>query len=267
MRRLMMFAALLGSTGLGISSGWAATELAKVNAKTITEADLKGAVSGLNEIQAKELLNQAASRRQLLNSLIEQELLVQKGETDKIDQSAEYKTALNAFRRQYIVNAVLEKDLKAKLNDKATRKYYDDNKMQFATDQARAWHILSKTESEAKDMLKKAKEKDADFQALAEKYSQDPSAKNNRGDLGYFTRDRMVHDFSEAVFNAKPGQIIGPIKTEFGYHIIKVVDQKPGKIPGYDEVELQVKNAYRQYLIENYVSDLRKKAKIEISAK
>jgi peptidyl-prolyl cis-trans isomerase C len=247
--------------------GWtqaSQADIAKVNSKTLTEADLKAAVSGINEVQADTLLKDKTSRRQLVNSLIEQELLLQKAESDKLDQSADYKRAVENFRKQFLVSAILEKNLKTKLTDKAARDYYGKNKLKFSTDQVRAQHILVATEKEAQEMLKKAKEKDADFQALAEKSSKDPSAKNNRGDLGYFTRDRMVAEFAEAAFNGKPGQIVGPVKTTFGYHIIKVVDIKPGKVPGFEEVEMQVKNNLRQSLIEDYVGTLRKSAKIQV---
>ena len=257
---LVLFLAILGQ-------GWATlaqADIAKVNNKTLTEADLKSAVTGINEVQAENLLKDKASRRQLVNSLIEQELLLQKAETEKLDQSAEYKKAVDNFRRQYLVSAILEKNLKSKLTDKAAREYYNKNKMKFSSDQVRAQHILVATEKEAEDMLKKAKEKDADFQALAEKSSLDPSAKNNRGDLGFFTRDRMVPEFADAAFTAKPGQIVGPIKTSFGFHIIKVVDLKPGKTPGFEEIEMQVKNTLRQSLIEDYVTGLRKTAKIQV---
>ena len=247
--------------------GWGSlsfADVAKVNGKTLTESDLKAAVSGINDVQAETLLKDKASRRQLINSLIEQELLMQKAESDKMDQSAEYKKALDGFKRQYLVSAILEKNLKSKLTDKAAKEYYNKNKLKFSSDQVRAQHILVATEKEANELLKKAKEKDADFQDLAEKNSIDPSAKNNRGDLGFFTRERMVPEFAEAAFAGKPGQIIGPVKTSFGYHIIKVIEIKVGKIPNFEEVEMQVKNNLRQSLIEEYVNGLRKTAKIQV---
>ena len=162
------------------------------------------------------------------------------------------------------MSALLDKNLKSKITDKAAKEYYNKNQHKFSTDQVRAQHILLKSLKDAQDMLTKAKAKDADFQALAEKFSTDPSAKNNRGDLGFFSRDRMVPEFSEAAFNTKPGMVVGPVKTNFGYHVIKVVEFKPGKIPDFTEVELQARNALRQSLIEQYVADLRKSAKIQI---
>jgi peptidyl-prolyl cis-trans isomerase C len=262
MKTLTSISIFIGLIVLG-TSAWA--DIAKVNAKSLTDADLKAEVSSLGDAQAKSLLEDTSSRRQLVNRMIEQELLVQKGEAEKLDQSADYKRAQDNFRRQYLINAVLEKNLGGKLSDKAAKKYYEDNKSLFSTDQARAYHILAKSEKEARDMLKQATQKDADFQALAEKYSKDPSAKMNRGDLGFFTRERMVREFADAVFNGKQGQIVGPVKTQFGYHVIKIVEFKAGKIPNFDEVELQARNGLRQSLIEQYVNGLRKTAKVEIT--
>lgn len=261
-RTLARTAAVLIGSLISLNVG---ANVAKVNDKVLTEADLKAAVSGVNEIQAESILKDPTSRRQVINSIIEQELLIQKAELEKLDKTPEYAVAFANFKKQFLVSAILEKNLKTQMTDKATREYFNKNKTRFSSDQVKAQHILVATEKEADAVLKQAKAKGADFQALAEKLSIDPSAKNNRGDLGYFTRDRMVPEFSDAAFHAKKDQIVGPIKTSFGWHVIKVVDLKPGKVPNYEEIELQVKNSYRQSLIESYVSELRKNAKITVT--
>lgn len=242
-----------------------AADIARINARTLTENDLQQAIGSLPKAQASQLIKDKASRRQLINSMIDQELLVQKAESEKMDQSPEFKEALANFRRQYLSSSLLEKNLKSKMGPSQAKAYYERNKVRFSSDQVRALHILVPSEKEALDLKKQAEVKDADFQNLAEKHSMDPSAKSNRGDLGYFTRDRMVPEFADAAFAAKPGQIVGPVKTSFGWHVIKVTEFKPGKIPGYDEVEMQVQNKLRQSLIEGYVNDLRKTAKIQIT--
>jgi peptidyl-prolyl cis-trans isomerase C len=242
-------------------------EMAKVNGTPITDADMRNALTGLNEGQRDSVLRDANSRRQILGSLIDQEVLVDEAAKEKLDQDADYKDALAAFRKQYLSSRVLQKNLGSKMSDSAARKYYENNKLKYSTAEVHAFHILVADEEKAREVLKLVKAPDADFQSIAEKMSIDPSAKNNRGDLGFFGRDRMVPEFTGAAFDAAKGEIVGPIKTTYGYHIIKVIDKKAGKILGYDEVELRVKNELQKQMAENYVGKLRTQAKIEIDDK
>lgn len=254
--------------GVAASGSALAVDLAKVNGKAITDRDLQSALSGLNEGQRQNFLKDGNTRRQILGGVIDQEVLVQEGEKSKLDQEQEYKDALNTFRRQYLTTKVLQKNLASKLTDSAAKKYYEGHKERFSTEQVRAMHILVKEEAEANDIVKKAKALNNDqFQELAEKVSKDPSAKNNRGDLGFFTRDRMVAEFTDAAFGAKEGDVVGPVKTSYGYHIIRVVSKKTGKPLQYDEVELKVKNELRSEMTQNLVTTLKKQAKVEVDDK
>jgi parvulin-like peptidyl-prolyl isomerase len=147
------------------------------------------------------------------------------------------------------------------MSEASAKKYYGLNKRKYSTDKVQVQHILVSDEKTAIEILKQAKAKDADFQKLAERHSKDPSAKNNRGDVGVITRDApFVDEFKDAAFNASKGEIVGPVKTQFGYHIIKVVDKQPGKVMGYDEVEMKVKADLQKEMVQNYVIQLKKGA-------
>lgn len=245
-----------------------AVDLAKVNGHVITDRDLQTALSNLNDGQRQNVLKDSNTRRQVLTSVIDQELLVQEAEKEKLDNDAEYKDALGAFRRQFLASRVLQKNLGAKFTDAAAKKYYKNHKSRFSTEQVHALHILVRDERKALETYNKAKNlSDDEFKDLAEKTSDDPSAKNNRGDLGYFGHDRMVPEFTEAAFAAEKGEVIGPVKTAYGYHIIKILDRKSGKPLEFDEVELRVKNDMRQELTAVYVSKLKKTAKVEVDDK
>lgn len=254
---------ILALASFSVSSVFA-VEVAKINEKSITDKDLRSALSGLNEGQREGVLKDANSRRQVLNSIIEQEVLVHEAQKEKLDQDVDFKDAIEAFKKQYLASRVLQKNLGTKFTDEAVKKYYEAHKSRYSTDQVHAMHILVSDEQKAHDLLKMVRAKDADFQALAEKYSKDPSAKNNRGDLGFFGRDRMVAEFTEAAFSGKSGEIVGPIKTAYGYHIIKVVEKKLGKLLDFDEVEARVRNELRQDLTQGYVSKLRGQAKVMV---
>jgi peptidyl-prolyl cis-trans isomerase C len=250
------------------ATGAYAMEVAKVNGKPISDGDIRNAIGNLTEGQRESVLRDSASRHQILSGVIDQEVLVQEGEKNKLDQDQEYKDALNTFRRDYLASRVLQKNLASKFTDSSAKKYYESHKDRYSTEQIRAFHILSRDEAEARELKKKVKGMtDDQFQELAEKVSKDPSAKNNRGDLGFFGRDRMVAEFTNPAFEAGEGEIVGPVKTTYGYHIIKVVSKKPGKPLKFEEVEAKVKNDLRTDLTQNYVGNLRKQAKVEVDEK
>jgi parvulin-like peptidyl-prolyl isomerase len=267
MKRVVIGFVAIMSVAVG-SSVFAATELAKVNGKSITDKELTLALGGLNEGQKDSFLKDPNSKRELLMKLVDQEILSQEAEKAKLDQDQEFKDTLAFFRKQYLVNRVLEKNLGAKMTDKAAKKYYEAHKNLFSTDGVHVQHILAADEAGAKEIIKKAKAPNADFQELAEKLSKDPSAKNNRGDLGFIMHDSpFVKEFKDAAFEGAEGDIIGPVKTVYGYHVLKIVQKRMGKPLEYDEVELKVKQQMREDLVGAYVSKLKDTAKIQIDEK
>ncbi len=259
MKRLVILSVFIFSQ---ISS---AAQIATVNGKPVTDEDVKQALASLNEGQKETITKDVKAKKQVLSSVLEQEILLQEATKEKLDQDNEYKTALAAFRRQFLINRTLEKNLRSKMTDSAAKSYYETHKSDFSTDQVHAYHILVADEKKAKQMLADVKAPNADFQAIAEKNSEDPSAKNNRGDLGFFGRDQFVPEFTQAAFGASEGDIVGPVQTSFGFHIIKVLKKKTGQPLEYREVELKVKNALWQRLVLNYVGKLKEQAKIQIN--
>jgi peptidyl-prolyl cis-trans isomerase C len=242
-------------------------DVAKVNGKSITDKDMVDSLGTLNETQRKDVLGDPNSRHQLINTMIDQELLAQEADKEKLDQDDEYKMAVANFKKQFLSNRVLQRNLSSKFTESAAKHYYEENQDRYSTAEVHAMHILVGDEVQAREILKMAKDPKNDFQALAEKYSKDPSAKNNRGDIGFFGRDRMVPEFTNAAFEAKAGEIVGPIKTSYGYHIIKVIEKKPGKVLEYSDVEARVKNDLQTELTATYLRKLRQQAKVSIDDK
>jgi peptidyl-prolyl cis-trans isomerase C len=180
------------------------------------------------------------------------------------------------------VNRMLEKEFETAIatSDADVRKFYDDNKARFREPESmRASHILIRADQNA-DAAAKAKaraqlagleaqvKKGADFAALAKQHSQDPGSAQNGGDLGFFTRGQMVPPFEQAAFATKPGQVSGIVETPFGYHLIRVAEQKPGRDLGFDEVKGQIVEYMKQQLREQksnaFIEQLRAKAKVEV---
>ena len=160
---------------------------------------------------------------------------------------------------------------------------YEDNLQQYSTsEQVRASHILLKTEGkddaavkkQAEDLLAKVKA-GADFPELATKYSEDDASKTKGGDLDFFPKGQMVPEFDKAVFSMKPGEISDVVKTQFGYHIIKVTDKKAASTKSLEEVRAQIEDqlkweraqAEAQRIADDVATKLKKPADFDTAAK
>lgn len=263
MKKMTLNSMALAVVGIFLHGQAFSGTVASVNGKIITDEDLQAMVSNIPEAQRGSLLKDPATRKQLVDSLIDQELMYQDAIAKKIESSKEYQTALNAFKKQALVNILVQKQLAPKVTPDAVKNYFNKNKLRYTGDQVHAQHILLGTEKEAQAVFEEAKKSGADFQKIAEAKSKDPSAKNNRGDLGFFSRDMFDPSFVEAAFTTKVGEVTGPVKSAFGYHVIKVVDRKIGKTTEFSEVEAKVRNDFQRETLQSYVAGLKTKASIK----
>lgn len=248
---------------MGMNQLSVAGTLATVNGKVITDEDLNALISSLPQYQKDLALKDANTHRQLVQDLVDQELMIQESQSKKLDSTKEFKEVMNNLRKQALVNALVSKQLAPKVSEEAVKDYFSKKKTHYSTDQVHAQHILVASEKEAEAILLEVKKPGVDFQKVAETKSKDPSAKNTRGDVGFFSRTMFDQAFTDAAFGAAAGDIVGPVKTAFGYHVIKVIERKVGKIPEFAEIEQQVRSDYQRELLRNYVIELRKKAKIK----
>lgn len=169
---------------------------------------------------------------------------------------------------------------KVTVNPEDAQKFYNDNKQEFKEDASvKASHILIRVDENApEDVVKQkqaeaakiaalASKKGADFAALAKQYSEEPGAKESGGDLGFFTKDRMVPEFAEAAFSQKVGQVSQPVHTQFGWHVIKVTDTKEARVLPFDEVKNDLTNYLKRNkqreAVQNLIKELRDSAKVE----
>src|SRR5437868_7319134 len=142
------------------------------------------------------------------------------------------------------------------------KKVYEEAAKQIEGEQeVHARHILVETEDEAKAIAAELK-KGADFAELAKKKSKDPGASDG-GDLGFFTKDQMVPEFSTVAFSLEPGKISDPVKSQFGWHIIKVEEKRNRKAPEFDQVKAQIEQYVTRKAEADYVAKLRQAAKVE----
>ena len=198
----------------------------------------------------------------VLERLIDGKLVVGAGRAQKLQDDAEIKRKVADYENRAIQEAYLGRAIDAKLNDAALRKKYDafvnENPPQ---EEVRARHILLPTEKAAQETLAELK-KGADFAAVAKAKSTDGSAQDG-GDLGYFNRGDMVAEFSDAAFAMKPGDISQPVKSQFGWHIIKVEDRRMAPAPSFEETKDQLRTELSREMVGEVVEGLRSKSKIE----
>ncbi|MFC0218595.1 peptidyl-prolyl cis-trans isomerase C [Pseudochelatococcus lubricantis] len=235
--------------------------LARVNGATITERDLALAAEELSD--RLPAMPEAQRRDYLVGYLIDIRLGSAAAQAEKLDESAGFAGRLAYARDKVLVDEYLAKVARDAATDEAGRKLYEETiKNLTPEDEVRARHILVPDEAAAKAVAERLK-KGEDFAALATELSKDPGSAKEGGDLGYFTRDRMVPEFSEIAFKLDPGKVSDPVKSQFGWHVIKVEDRRQKPVPTYEEVKDQIETFIVQRAQQEAVLALREKAKIE----
>ena len=180
----------------------------------------------------------------------------------ELGERPDVKRRLAFDRNRLLMEALLQDAGKASLSDEAEHKVYEEAIKQMASEEeVHARHILLPTEDEAKAVLAELK-KGADFAALAKEKSKDPGGSEG-GDLGYFTKDQMVPEFSAVAFKLGKGELSEPVKTQFGWHIIKVEDKRTKPTPSFDQVKAQIDNYIVHRAQAALVEKLRSGANIE----
>ena len=247
--------------------------IAKVNGVEIRQSDLAIAEEDLG--QNPPALSPDSKRDYLITYLADIMLVAKAAEGKKIAETPEFQNRLMHLRNKLLAELMLQAETKAAVTDAAMRKVYDDATKGMGTEQeVRARHILirvadqtdEKASKEAEDKIKAIIErlnKGEDFAKLASELTEDPSGKQNGGDLDYFTKEQMVPEFSTVAFQLDKGQISGPIKTQFGWHVLKVEDKRNRQPPEFDKVKDQVQTIVMRKAQADFITKLREEAKIE----
>src|SRR5436305_93234 len=252
--------ALVLFAGLPLRAEDANPVLAKVNGSEIRQSDVALAEEELGPSLAQ--MDPATKKDYALSFLIDMKIVAKAAEDKKVENSEEFKKRLAFTRSRLLMDSLLANEGKAATTDDAMKKVYDDAAKQIAGEQeVHARHILVETEDEAKSIEGELK-KGADFAALAKKKSKDPGASDG-GDLGFFTKDQMVPEFSTVAFVLEPGKISDPVKSQFGWHIIKVEEKRARKAPDFEQVKAQIETYVTRKAQAEYVAKLREAAKVE----
>src|SRR6516165_3086924 len=237
------------------------TVVARVDGTELHLADVEAAQQNLPPQAQKLPLEQIYPM--LLDRLVDGALITEAGRKEHLEQDPELQVRLKRYEDRLIQEAYLNQAIKAaETEGQLKARYQSFAKDKAGQEEVHAQHILVKTEDEAKSVIAEL-DKGTDFGELAKKYSTDPSASSG-GDLGYFGHDDMVAAFADAAFALAKGQYSKtPVKTEFGWHVIKVEDRRAGKPPSFEEAREQLSRDLAHEIIDAKLQDLRGAAKIE----
>jgi peptidyl-prolyl cis-trans isomerase C len=237
--------------------------VAKVNGVEIHESDLAMAEEDVGQNPQLQAMPPEARRDYMVSYLADVILAAKAAEGKKVADQKEFKGRLAFIRNKLLMETLLQQEGKAALTPAAMKKVYDEAVKQMSNEQeVRARHILVPTEDEAKAVLAEVK-KGTDFAELARQKSKDPGAAAEGGDLGYFGKEQMVPEFAEVAFKLDKGQVSDPVKTQFGWHIIKVEDKRTKPVPEFDKVKDQIETYVTRKAQADYIHKLQETAKIE----
>ena len=264
-KRSFVAAAMLALTAIGASynssSAQDAKVVATVNGKVITEADMRFANAELGPQLGD--IPENVKRRALAEYLIDNALFAEAAIATKLADDPAFEEQMQYVRRRLLREQYFEKQLKGAVSEADAKKIYDQRVAQLKPeDEVEARHILVDSEEKAKELLAKIKA-GGDFAELAKENSADTGSKEKGGMLGYFGRGQMIPEFEKAAFTMTKGQVSEPVKTTYGWHIIKVEDRRRKPPPSFDEVKDTIMNSLAVVKAQEEAGTLRKKAKVE----
>ncbi len=258
MKRIVMLVA-----ALAVAAPIYAQNVATVNGKAITQKSMDQFV--------QLLITQGATdspqlREQVKQELINRQVMVQAAEKAGISKDPAVATELELARQGILVRALMSDYLKKNpVTDAVIKAEYEKvKKQQAGMVEYQVRHILVEDEAKANDLQTQLKNKSAKFEDLAKKNSKDPGSAEKGGDLGWAPATNYVEPFAKAVAATPKGQLADkPVQSQFGWHVIEVVDSRPVEFPPFEQVRPQLEEMMRQQELASYQAQLREKAKIQ----
>ena len=258
MKKQILSALAVATMAVALSPAAWAQNVAVVNGKAVPKARL-------------DALAQQAARagrqippEQLRDIVITREIFAQAAMAQGLDATEEYKNQLELTRQQILIQELItDFQKKNPVSDAEAKAEYDKFSAENAGKEYRARHILVEKEELAKSLIAQIK-KGAKFEDLAKKNSKDPGSGANGGDLDFANPSSYVKEFADALVGLEKGKMTDkPVKTQFGFHIIRLEDVRDAQLPKFDDVKPQIVQQLQQQKLAKYQEDLRSKAKIE----
>jgi peptidyl-prolyl cis-trans isomerase C len=238
--------------------------VAKVNGIEVKASDLQLADEDFG--QSAQGIPADQKEALLLESYANLIIAAKAAEAKGLDKTPDFAQKLAYARQKLLVETYLQAEAKGKVKDADIKKFYDEEVGKLKPqEEVKARHILVSSEDEAKAIIVKLKA-GGDFAALAKELSKDTGSGAEGGDLGFFTKETMVPEFAEVAFKAPKGEVSAPVKSQFGWHIIKVEDKRmkeAPKAPAFEEVKSQIEEMLTRKAQQDLIAGLRASAKIE----
>lgn len=247
--------ACLGLSSMALANS---TTIATVNGKTITQQDY-------DRFVAENAAGQQVSRQEVINELVTRELVYQDATRQGLEKQQKVKAAIELAKTNVIMGAALEQAVSnPPVSEEEMRKLYQEEVAKLDTREFKARHILISDKAQAERIITEL-DMGGNFAELAKKYSSDGSA-NEGGDLGWFSPQQMVPEFSRAVMALEKGKYTKtPVQSQFGWHVIQHDDNRKGEAPAYDAVKGQLRQLVERQRLNSYLQKLREQGKITIN--
>lgn len=255
---------------LVLPNSYADQVVAEYNNKNINKSEvedhLRTALNGQlpNNKKSFDDLNEDTKAR-VVQEYAHQKVLEDASDKSNIQNSELYKKQLEAAHKQVKIHLYLDHHAKRKVNDDLLKTEYKNHvKALKAHDDIHVHHILVKDENEAQNISDDINSGKISFADAAKKHSLDAGSKDKGGDLGYMQKGQTVPEFEQAAYSLKKGKISKPVKTPYGYHLIKVTDSRPKKIPTFEEIKPHLSNSVAMKIKQQHVADLIGNANVKV---
>lgn len=269
--RTLFVAAALASANFGLALAQqpatpapqaAPQGLPSINGTAITEADLAAATAELSD--AIQSVPEAQRREQLIDYLVTVRVLAAQARSENLAQGADYQARIQFLTDKYLMETFLRREIEKLVTPAAVEAFYRERiGNQPPETEVRARHILVADEAAARAIIAELRAGKS-FEELARERSTDPGSKDEGGDLGFFTRDRMVPEFANAAFALQPGQVSPePVRSQFGWHVIRVDERRQVPVPSLQDVEGQIRQFLSRRAQSEVIGRLRQAARIE----
>ncbi len=237
------------------------TVVARVNGLPITEREIALATEDLGERLAQ--VPEARKRDEVISYLVDLKLGAKAAADARIGEGPDFVARLAYNRDKVLLDQYLALEAKKAATPEAAKKLFDDTlKALTPEEEVNARHILVEEEAQAKAVAERLK-KGEDFAKVAAELSKDPGSGKEGGSLGWFSKERMVPEFAEAAFKLEKGQVSEPVKSQFGWHVIRLEDRRSKPLPAFDEVKPQIDQYLERKAQQDTILALRENAKIE----
>lgn len=238
----------------------------KVNNQEVSSAETQAVWEGLFPAGQAPAFDSTKPemKERILRAIMAEKLVYGEAVKQGVDKSDKVNKEVEDIKKKLVVRTYLDSKTADMISDADIKKEYDAMvAAQKDEKEVHARHILVASEAEAKDVKKKI-DSGKSFEDVAQEMSKDAGSAKNGGDLGYFTKDKMVPEFAAAAFSMKKGEVSGPVKSSFGYHIIKVEDIRKVQPPALNEVKDQIKQKLQEKKLNDYVGGLVKSADVKV---